>query len=253
MWSADYRSHAVHDLASEITETVKEMVQSGVSPDQLTVDDIIRRVCPGLESNAKAQIPDVSGKPIDVRLEVSDGWVIVALHNKSVASFHERGWHAEHGWETSVSHPDTCFRNGPRRRWKKDAVGRIGRLAGNPEWVAGEITALRSRRAHTGGNAATWFSDAIILLRNGEWVVYAHLLDRVRRSWLRRGMHYEMLVGEASDGKWYYSSLPLNCQKGRTLLVGCPQPADLGAFVKEFHLEEFDGKSDQALQETSSW
>ena len=81
-----------------------------------------------------------------------------------------------------------------------------------------------------------------MLVKNGDWIIYAS------RCHKQDPRVYDIFIGRASDGKWYYSSYHFCI--GMFVLAFDGQPCDLPAFIKQYHLREFDGESDDALQKT---
>ena len=78
--------------------------------------------------------------------------------------------------------------------------------------------------------------------KNGDWVVYASQCHK--QDW----RVYDIFVGRACDGKWYYSSYHFCIEMINLTVNG--QPSALPAFVEQYYLSQFDGKSDEALQKT---
>ncbi len=137
-----------------------------------------------------------------------------------------------------------------RRAWKDAALGEIRRLADDEGWVAGEISLLagkekdRSRRVIVKG----WLTDRMILMKSGEWLVY-------RSHCPKRPPHdvADIFLARASNGKWYYSTCHFCVGMCALVMTQAEeQPPDLKTFARAYHLEEFDGESDECLRETKT-
>jgi hypothetical protein len=127
-----------------------------------------------------------------------------------------------------------------RRAWKDRAVERIARLSEDAYWIEAQVHA---GSAQSPGLA--WLREDIIVMADGRWMVYqatGHKEDR---------RIDDIFIGRASDGKWYYSTYHF-CVDMMALPRGDGEmpPPDLDAFINEFNLVEFDGKSDAALEKT---
>lgn len=128
-----------------------------------------------------------------------------------------------------------------RREWKNSAITDISSRAGDPDWVKNELAGLAANGTDP-YDPDTWLSPNLILMRNGDWLVYAsvcHKRDRrIRDIFLARG----------SDGQWYYSTYHFCI--GMINLTMNDQPQDLESFIKEYYLRTFDGQSDECLKKT---
>src|SRR5690242_3522132 len=58
-----------------------------------------------------------------------------------------------------------------RKEWKEKAVAEINRLSGDPKWLANEIDTLKKKIDTDTTEPESWYSDHLILLKNGEWIV----------------------------------------------------------------------------------
>ena len=137
---------------------------------------------------------------------------------------------------------DWRYTNKHRRQWKNDAIAEIARLADDANWLATETARLKADPPEDDGSGQGWLSNHLILMKNGDRVIYSSQCHK--QDW----RVYDIFVGRASDGEWYYSSYHFCIDM--CVLASNGQPSDLPAFVKQYYLEEFDGKSDEALQET---
>jgi len=129
-----------------------------------------------------------------------------------------------------------------RREWKAQALLEIARRAADAAWVAAEIESLKAKAAQDPSDDSTWFSDRLILMKNGEWLIYASKCSKEDRR------IHDIFLGRASDGKWYYSTYHF-CVRMLELRVE-EQPDDLSHFISAHFLREFDGRSDECLNLT---
>jgi hypothetical protein len=135
----------------------------------------------------------------------------------------------------------------PRREWKQMAVTDIARRATNSAWLSNEVAAVAAEMAKpTDRFEQAWFSDHLLLMRSGEWMVYTNICSK------QNGRIHDLFIGRGSDGKWYYSTFHF-CIGMVVLQMGLElegQPENLQKFVWAYYLREFDGRSDDCLQET---
>ena len=142
-----------------------------------------------------------------------------------------------------------------RREWKEQAIPEIARLAGDREWIAREIIRLKlAAKAEKPGplrgeNGIGWLTDHMILMRNGEWLVYRNHCSKQSPHTVK-----DIFLAKGSNGKWYYTTCHFCVGMYALILMQSElpenQPATLAAFAKRYHLREFDGHSDACLQTT---
>jgi len=132
------------------------------------------------------------------------------------------------------------LRSSERRAWKDNAIDKISSSVSDPAWVKGELAALKKRTGNEDSDG--WLSDRLIVMRNGDWLVYANVCRKEDRR-----LH-DLFLGLGSDGRWYYSTYHF-C-KGMIVLRMEEQSSDLAAFSKTYYLHQFDGHSDDCLQKT---
>ncbi|MHC4249635.1 MAG: hypothetical protein ACYS9X_10960 [Planctomycetota bacterium] len=130
-----------------------------------------------------------------------------------------------------------------RIQWRDRALERVAERS-SPEWVDGEIARMKAhpRPGSVEGETNSWFSKHLIVMRNGEWIVYDQICSK--QDW----RIHDIFIGRASDGRWYYSTFHF-C-RGMCVLSMMGRPPELAAFVKAYDVAEFDGKSDACLEET---
>ncbi len=86
-----------------------------------------------------------------------------------------------------------------------------------------------------------WFSPQGLLMEDGSWIAYRQVCHKEKPE------IYDIFIGQASDGKWYYSTYHF-CIGAITIME--EQPKSLSAFIDQCALVEFDGASDDCLLPT---
>lgn len=129
-----------------------------------------------------------------------------------------------------------------RRAWKDDALAQIASRAGDDGWLKNELTRLHNEKAQSLGESERWLSDQLILMRNGDWLLYANVCRK------QKGHIYDLFLSKGSDGRWYYSTYHF-CS-GMIVLQVEDQSETLAEFAKTYYLRTFDGRSDDCLQQT---
>lgn len=131
--------------------------------------------------------------------------------------------------------------NAPRRAWAAQAITDIRQRASDERWLAEEIArvkALPRPNRFEGG----WFSDGTLLMDNGEWIVARNICSKQVLN------IPDLFVGQASDGKWYYSTFHFCI--GMDVLHMEPQPRTLDEFVRGYWLVPFNGEPQNCLDAT---
>lgn len=141
-----------------------------------------------------------------------------------------------------LSHGGDRLHARARKEWKERTIPEIARRVADTNWLASETTRLQARRGEE-PDSAGWFTDRLILMTNGEWMVYGNKCSKEDRR------IHDIFIGRGSDGKWYYSTFHF-CIGMVTLEMWGQQPASLGQFVDTCFLREFDGFSDDCLRKT---
>jgi hypothetical protein len=129
-----------------------------------------------------------------------------------------------------------------RRAWKEKAFAEIAARMADPAWVEGEIKSVKQQAAADPSSSDAWFSDRLILMRNGDWLAYANICSKEDKR------IQDLFLARGSDGRWYYSTYHFCI--GLVVLRMEEPSDDLPAFVKTYYLRQFDGKSDECLQKT---
>jgi hypothetical protein len=138
--------------------------------------------------------------------------------------------------------PPDRLQTKPRREWKAAAVAEITRRVVDTNWLAAEVATVKSQAAKEPAESGSWFSDHLILMKNGEWLVCASKCAK------EDSRIHDIFLGRGSDGRWYYSTFHF-CIGMLTLRMD-EQPESLSDFVKAYFLREFDGQSDDCLRKT---
>ncbi len=129
-----------------------------------------------------------------------------------------------------------------RRAWKDRAIREINNDLEDAEIyrvLAGELPRSQGERLSTDGN---WLTRRAIAFRDDSWMVYRQQCHKADPK------IYDIFIGRGSDGKWYYSDAHF-CINAY-VLNSRGQPKSIGEFKQSFHLVEFDGRSDAALEST---
>jgi hypothetical protein len=129
-----------------------------------------------------------------------------------------------------------------RRAWKDNVIAEVSSRAKNTAWVTNELAGLRKTGTGDKTDSAGWFSERLVLMRNGEWLAYANICQKENRR------ISDLFLARGSDGRWYYSTYHF-C-RGMIVLRMEEQAEDLAAFAKTYYLRPFDGNSDECLQKT---
>ena len=126
-----------------------------------------------------------------------------------------------------------------RKAWKKNAIVKINQRYADRDAVMADVQKIARIAPRAYGQ---WFSDDIVVMENGEWIVCQSMCHKQDRK------IHDIFIGRGSDGKWYYSTFHF-CV-GKTVLSMQSQAASLAEFIREYSLVEFDGKSNECLKAT---
>lgn len=139
-----------------------------------------------------------------------------------------------------------------RRDWKDEAISLINSLANDPDWVLKEKAHVASADVESDPAilAEEWLSNRMVLMSNGEWLVYKNHCPKEPQHPNDKPRRYvsDIFLAKGSNGKWYYSTCHF-CV-GMIVIVGNDPPPSIEDFALHYHLREFDGKSDACLQQT---
>ena len=137
-----------------------------------------------------------------------------------------------------------------RKAWKEQAIQEIARLSNDSKWVSEEIALLSSGQV-TGSQriiADRWLTDRMILVASGEWLVYKSHCSEVPPHQVS-----DIFLAKGSNGKWYYSTCHFCVGMCALVMMQDVPPYDLATFARQYHLKEFDGVSDECLQQTQTF
>jgi hypothetical protein len=129
-----------------------------------------------------------------------------------------------------------------RRAWKNDSLAQIAARADDADWRKQEQIRLSNQEVHSLGSSERWLSDQLILMSNGDWLIYTNVCHK------QKGHIHDLFLAKGSDGQWYYSTYHF-CS-GMMVLREEEQSATRADFVRTYSLRPFDGHSDDCLQQT---
>jgi|SRR6185503_15429617 hypothetical protein len=145
-----------------------------------------------------------------------------------------------------LSRGEDRLRTRARVEWKENAIAEIARRAADSNWLASAVKSLSVELAKPDAGSDDWLSEKVILLRNGEWIVFTNKCHKEDQR------IHDIFIGRGSDGRWYYSSYHSTYHFCIGMIVPKmdEQPESLAAFAKRYFLAEFDGRSDECLKLT---
>jgi hypothetical protein len=129
-----------------------------------------------------------------------------------------------------------------RKAWKEKAVLQIAAWENGPA-ISNDVLMLRPV-APTHDNEVGWVGTNVLLMTNGEHLVYA---ARHGRDNPLNPIHH-LFLARGSDGRWLYSTYHF-CNDMVGIFAEDP-PGSLAEFQKTYFARQFDGKSDECLQKT---
>jgi hypothetical protein len=137
-----------------------------------------------------------------------------------------------------------------RQHWKEQAIPTIARLSENPEWIGEEIRFLKNGSPVPNERllAEPWLSDRLILMESGEWLVYKSHCHKEPPRNVR-----DICIAKGSDGKWYYTTCHFCVRMIALMMMQDDQPKDLVYFIRRYHFRQFDGQSNECLEETKTF
>ena len=137
------------------------------------------------------------------------------------------------------------FYGRPRQEWKERAVSYLAHRSGDTAWLTNEIAKLKAPGPDK-SSPEDWLSESLILMRSGEWLAYTNICAK------QDARIHDLFLARGSDGKWYYSTYHF-CVSMIVLRMGSEtegQPESLTKFARSYFLREFDGHSNDCLNET---
>jgi hypothetical protein len=125
-----------------------------------------------------------------------------------------------------------------RAKWKDSTLVRLAGLSITNEESRQELETLKPGPDF---NDFGWAHDHVILMTNGEYIIYAS----------RHGANNlfdHLFLGHGSDGQWLYSTYHF-CNS-MNMLRGDDPPGSIAEFAKKYSAREFNGRSDECLKHT---
>lgn len=131
-----------------------------------------------------------------------------------------------------------------RRAWKNNAIQEIRSDIVNPKHFIERFgTEPTARGDFDTSGEEQWFREDTIICADGSWLIYRN------RCHKEDAKIHDIFIAYASDKKWYYSDDHFCI--GAMVVRMRDQSESLEDFRSEFHLESFDGVSDDALEPTT--
>jgi hypothetical protein len=134
------------------------------------------------------------------------------------------------------------FHTVERRKWKNDMIASITTDLKNPDYLKERLGEVPKPMADFDTSEPQWLTEDTIVCRDASWLAY-----RAQTHKNDPKIH-DIFIARASDEKWYYSDFHF-C-KQMMVLESNGQPETLEQLKKEYSLVEFDGSSDDALNQT---
>lgn len=126
-----------------------------------------------------------------------------------------------------------------RVAWKNTALHQLSETGLTNEQI---LTELEQIRHPTQNLNFGWAHDHVILMTNGQYLVYAFWHGS------NSGVVDHLFLAHGTDGKWYYSTYHFcNRMAG---ISGDDPAGSIGEFARTYSLREFDGTSDECLKHT---
>jgi hypothetical protein len=129
-----------------------------------------------------------------------------------------------------------------RRQWKDNAIAQIAKQTTDSAAILKEIEAMKTKPPESEW-WDTWISEDLIVMTNGQWMAFRNICQKQDER------IPDLFLGRGSDGRWYYSTFHF-CVRMINLKDVLGQPVSLTEFSRSCYLKEFDGHSDECLQET---
>ena len=129
--------------------------------------------------------------------------------------------------------------NRARDHWKTAALRRLSETSISNEQISTELHQIRNPTPNLN---IGWAHDDVILMTNGEYLVYAWWHGA------NSGFVDHLFLAHGTDGKWYYSTYHF-CN-GMAGILGDDPPGSIREFTARYSVRDFDGKSDDCLNHT---
>ena len=126
-----------------------------------------------------------------------------------------------------------------RTKWAAAALPKLAELSCTSEVVRTELAQLKSPTPNLDFG---WAHDDIILMTNGEYLIYAWWHG------FNSGLVDHLFLAHGSDGKWYYSTYHF-CNH-MAMIRGDDAPGSIAEFIGRYAVREFDGRPEECLKRT---
>ena len=133
-----------------------------------------------------------------------------------------------------------------RREWKDNAVKAIAHRTTDVPKITAELARMKSETEKENHASNSWKRGFLFQMKSGEWMAFTNICGKSNFR------IYDLFIGRASDGKWYYSTYHF-CIGAIALRMRADaegQPENMAQFVQEYYLKEFVGSSDECLRKT---
>jgi hypothetical protein len=127
-----------------------------------------------------------------------------------------------------------------RTYWMQATLPKLAGLSFTNDDIRQEIQSLRESEVQ--GDHQIWTGDHVLLMTNGECLVYAFYHG------FNSGFIDHLFLAHGSDRRWYYSTYHF-CNS-MAAVMGDEPPGSIAEFSKRYAVREFDGKSDVCLRHT---
>lgn len=139
------------------------------------------------------------------------------------------------GWGAAVQYK---FQRS-RENWKNKTLRQLAETSLTNEQVRTELDQIRNPTPNLNFG---WAHDHVILMTNGEYIVYAFWHG------FNSGAVDHLFLAHGTDGKWYYSTYHFCSHMAG--IVGDDPAGSTAEFAARYSARQFDGKSDECLKHT---
>jgi hypothetical protein len=126
-----------------------------------------------------------------------------------------------------------------RENWKTTNLLQLSAMPVTNEQTRAELEQIRHPTPNLNFG---WAHEHVILMTNGEYLVYAWWHGA------NSGFVDHLFLAHGTDGKWYYSTYHFCNQMAG--ILGDDPAGSISEFAKRYAVREFDGKSDECLKHT---
>jgi hypothetical protein len=126
-----------------------------------------------------------------------------------------------------------------RESWKSATLRELAGTSITNEQIRIELEQIKNPTPNLNFG---WAHDHVILMTNGEYLVYAFWHG------FNNGSVDHLFLAHGTDGKWYYSTYHFCSHMAG--IVGDDPAGSIGEFASRYSAREFDGISDVCLKHT---